>query len=266
MCLYDIRLEYNGHAAQFDFIVMSNKYICIIETKKLSGNIIINQDGDFIRVIKNKHGKEIKREGMYSPVSQNERHLNILREVLVSQGLIKHMPLKSLIVLANPHTIIDKKNCPRDIVNSIYKYDQVINFLKKSQEDKDNDMNVLEANLYNIANYLIANNKPLSTDYISKYGLTHDNFISNETLTNVDSKDISANKKDKEILYKQLKEYCLLKSREENIKAFYIFNNEQMDDMISRYPTTEEDLMKVKGIGQKKVEKYGKDIINIFIS
>lgn len=80
----------------------------------------------------------------------------------------------------------------------------------------------------------------MSTDYISRYGLTHDNFISNETLTNVDSKDISTNKKDKELLYKQLKEYRLLKSREENIKAFYIFNNEQMDDMISRYPTIEE--------------------------
>lgn len=73
-----------------------------------------------------------------------------------------------------------------------------------------------------------------------------------------------AAKKDKETLAKELKEYKLNKSREEGIPAYLIFNNAEMDALISTYPTNEEELIKVKGFGKKKCEKYGQDILLIF--
>lgn len=251
LCLHDIRLEYGDYIAQFDFIVISHKFICILETKKLSGNIVINQDGDFIRVIKNKNGKEIKREGMYSPISQNRRQLDILNEILVKEKLVKRWPLKSLVVLANSRTIINKENCPETIVDSIYRYDQIVNCLKNFQDDKENRMNVLESNMYKIADFLLANHKPLTIDYSLKYGLSNDDYIK-ET------------KKNKDQLHQLLKEYRLKKSKEEKVKAYLIFNNKQMEDLIEKYPTTEEELHKVNGFGPKKVEKYGRDILSIF--
>ncbi len=51
MCLRDIRLEYQDYVAQLDFVVISNKFICILETKKLNGDIEITRDGDFITFI-----------------------------------------------------------------------------------------------------------------------------------------------------------------------------------------------------------------------
>ena len=39
-----------------------------------------------------------------------------------------------------------------------------------------------------------------------------------------------------------------------------------MDALIAAYPTSEEELLKVKGFGKKKVDKYGKDILKIFKS
>ena len=57
LCLHDLRLEYNGYAAQFDFIVITNRFVYVLETKKLSGDIEVNSDGDFIRIIKNGYGK-----------------------------------------------------------------------------------------------------------------------------------------------------------------------------------------------------------------
>ena len=56
--------------AQLNFVVISNKFICILETKRLSGNISIDQDGNFVRTMKNKNGRDYK-EGIYSPVTQN---------------------------------------------------------------------------------------------------------------------------------------------------------------------------------------------------
>lgn len=81
LCLHDIRLEYEDHTAQLDFVVISHKSIYILETKKLNGDIEINSDDDFIRIIKNNFGKVVKKEGMYSPTSQNQRHVNILRVI-----------------------------------------------------------------------------------------------------------------------------------------------------------------------------------------
>lgn len=60
LALHDIRLEYEEYTAQFDFILITKKCIYVLETKKLSGNIEINEDGDFIRTIRTKQGKFYK--------------------------------------------------------------------------------------------------------------------------------------------------------------------------------------------------------------
>jgi hypothetical protein len=65
LCLHDVRIEYGDYIAQLDFVVISNKFTCILETKKLSGNISIDSDGNFVRTLKNKYGREYK-EGIYS--------------------------------------------------------------------------------------------------------------------------------------------------------------------------------------------------------
>ncbi|HBZ6638294.1 NERD domain-containing protein [Clostridium botulinum] len=107
LALHDIRLEYEEYTAQFDFILITKKCIYVLETKKLSGNIEINEDGDFIRTIRTKQGKFYK-EGMESPITQNERHINILKEILRKENLVNNFPIKSLVVIANPKTIIKK--------------------------------------------------------------------------------------------------------------------------------------------------------------
>lgn len=266
LCLHDIRLKYENYVAQFDYILISNKFICVLETKMLNGNIIINSDGDFIRVFIDVKGKEIKREGMYSPISQNERHVNILKEILLKEKLVKTMPFISLVIVANPKTIIDKRNCPKDIEKFIYRYDQIIPILTKHQNDKENEKNVLEKYLYDIANFLITNNTPIEIDYYSKYRLKEEDFINTNTeaLTNTSTKQqvlIIKNTNEENILCAKLKEYRLLTSKNENIAAYMIFNNEEMERLIRVQPKSEEELLQVKGFG-----KYGKDILKLINS
>ena len=63
ICLHDIRIEDGDYAAQLDFVVITHKYIMILETKKLNGDILINECGDFIRSIKNNYSKGTKKRG-----------------------------------------------------------------------------------------------------------------------------------------------------------------------------------------------------------
>lgn len=275
LCLHDIRLEYNDYAAQFDFILITNKFIMVLETKKLNGDIEINKDGDFIRKFKNRNGRVFKEEGMYSPILQNERHVNILKEILIKKGIIKTMPIKSAVIIANPKTIVNKSKAPKDIQNSIFKYDQISNLLKKELSDKTNEKNLLEKYLYEIGNFLLQNNKPITIDYKAKYSLSQEDFIIDNTKTienslpqesiipNEERDDNKKSAADDEKLYELLKKYRLDTSRAEGVKPYFIFNNAELEELIQTKPKTKEELIKVKGFGPVKVKKYGEEILGI---
>lgn len=64
-------------------------------------------------------------------------------------------------------------------------------------------------------------------------------------------------------MIKDLKGFRLEKSREENIKPYYIFNDKQMMDLIDKMPDSKEALLKISGFGEFKVEKYGGRILEI---
>ncbi|MDD3654372.1 MAG: NERD domain-containing protein [Desulfotomaculaceae bacterium] len=332
LCLHDIRLEYKGYTAQFDFIIISDKFICVLETKQLNGNVMINADGSFVRIIQNKDGREIKREGMYSPITQNERHLNILKQIIQDKQLMNETLYLSFVVLANPKSILHKNKCPTEIKKKIIRHDQVISTLKYYQQNSA--YHKLETYLFKTAYWLKNNDKQITYDYNAKYQLTDNDFIATATQARYleginkkgkkfvkvfgsneqaeiirqkyldmgigaervnkdrygkeefyfyiaeDSSDSSYtvkkeiactiedagsdSKKDRETLVKELKEYRLKKSREEGFAAYLIFNNAEMDALITNYPTNEEELLKVKGFGKKKSEKYGQDILRIF--
>jgi superfamily II DNA helicase RecQ len=257
LCLHDIRLEYNDYVAQFDFIIITNKFIYLLETKKLNGDIEITKDGDFIRNIKNYSGKVIKREGMYSPISQNERHVNILKEVLVKEKLIKTIPVKSAVVLANPKSIVNKTKCPKSISNNICKYDQLTRLLKDAINDKSNEKDMLEKYIYEISDYLLENNKPITFDYITKYSLNETSFITigettksiNELfvekvvqpvsvpIENTSTKNFSQGSD----LYEALRQFRLTKSRKEGIKPYFVFTNKELEDILEAMPKNKED-------------------------
>lgn len=247
LCLHDVRLTYEDYVAQLDFVVISNKFTCILETKKLSGNISIDQDGNFVRTMKNRYGKEYK-EGIYSPITQNKRHVDILKHVLSKELKINNMPILSLVVMANPKTIIKKYKCPAEVEKTLIKYDQIKATLEKYQNDKTNQYDLAEKDMFDIADLLIRLNTSIDMDLEAKYQLSSEEY----------------QQKDVEQLREELTAYRLQTSRSENVKAYYIFNNAEMDDLIAKYPRTEEELLEVKGFGKTKLEKYGNAILDIF--
>lgn len=249
LCLHDVRIEYSDYVAQLDFVVISNKFTCILETKKLSGNISIDQDGNFVRTMKNKNGRDYK-EGIYSPVTQNTRHVDILKHVLSKELKINNMPILSLVVMANPKTIIKKIKCPAEIEKTLIKYDQIKTTLEKYQNDKANQYDLAEKDMFSIAELLIKLNTPIDMNFETKYQVV------------AEERQIES-RIDESSLREELSDYRLKKSREENVKAYFIYNNNEMEELIAKYPRTEEELLKVKGFGKIKVEKYGKDILNI---
>lgn len=145
--LHDLYFETNtGHTAQIDFMVICSKIIFIIECKNLVGNIEINSKGAFVRTIY--YGKNFQKEGFYSPITQNQRHLEVLKEkkadsqkniimtALSNYGFADYF--KSLVVLANPKTVLNDKFAKKEVKSQVYRADQLVNVIKKINQESKN--------------------------------------------------------------------------------------------------------------------------------
>ncbi|MCR4679779.1 MAG: NERD domain-containing protein [Lachnospiraceae bacterium] len=108
--LHDLFLEHDGLTAQIDYLVITRKSNYVIECKNLYGNIEINNNGSFIRTYK--FGNKVSKEGIYSPITQNQRHMELIKAIRAqSKGNILTKALfekkfynnyHSIVVLANP--------------------------------------------------------------------------------------------------------------------------------------------------------------------
>lgn len=284
--LHDIYLEYGDLSAQIDYLVITRKHIFIIECKNLIGNIEIDNTGTFIRKYEFS-GKFIK-EGVYSPITQNQRHLQVLKEVRKNskRNIISKMLFEknfenihqSIVVLANPKTCLNVKYAPKEIKQQVIRADQLITYIrKKDAESKDEMSNDF---MLGLANFYLEQNKPERSDYAQKYekllhSVNHQVSLDKAPVNDINNKKFPQNQpaptgdnieKYKEDVTKRLKEYRLKQSRAEGIKPYYIFNDAQMADLLKKMPRTKEDLLNVSGFGNVKVQKYGEDIIKILFS
>ena len=267
--LKDICLEHGELSAQIDYMIVTRKRSYIIECKNLIGDIEINNTGDFIRTYQLK-GRKI-REGIYSPITQNIRHLQIIKEVrkssrgnIITQKIFENHfdeNYKSIVVLANPKTVLNAKYAKKEIKEQIVRADQLIKKIKEM--DKLVKDSMTEKQMLDIANFFLERNQPNRLDYAEKYEkLLEKVETSKEKALEVESISLVSDEA-KEKLRVALKTFRLERSRLENIKPYYIFNDAQMEDLIQKNPRDKVELCQVSGFGSVKVEKYGDEILRL---
>lgn len=261
--MHDIYIEHNGLEAQIDYIIVTRKIIFVIECKNLYGNIEINSNGDFIRTMY--YGNKPVKEGIYSPITQNSRHLELLKSIKTEQkNMIVAMAFKrsfydnykSIVVLANPKTILNCRYAKKEIKEQVIRADQLIRYIK-NECNKSKNPECSDKNMQDIAMGILKLRREKTKDYTKKY----EKYIVAPEEPKLEPKP--AKEESNLSLYDRLKDYRLNKSREENIKPYYLFNNKQLDELVARKPMTKGELVQISGFGEVKAEKYGPDIINV---
>lgn len=255
--LHDIFFEHNGLTAQIDYIIITRKIVFLIECKNLYGNIEIDNNGNFIRTMY--YGNKPVKEGIYSPITQNNRHMELLKakktecKNKLMALAIKHRfydNYKSVVVLANPRSVLNCRYAKKEIKEQVIRADRLIEYIKdeckksKNPESSDKEM-------YDIAMNLLKWHREQERDYTKKYN----DFI--EVIP------VSGKTENRSRLYDMLKEFRLRKSLEENLKPYYIYNNKQLEELVEKQPMSKEELIHISGFGEIKTEKYGMDIIRI---
>lgn len=277
--LHDIYLETEALSAQIDYLVVTRKHIYVIECKNLIGNIEIDSTGNFVRTYE-LFGRKNK-EGIYSPITQNKRHLQVLKEIrkeskgnffskmLFESGFDDNY--KSLVVLANPKTYLNAKYAKKEVKEQVIRADQLIEYIKRTDESSKN-ATMSENDMLAIANFFLEKNKSERSDYARKYEemLAEVNQPENKTVTEIKEETVEVGEKELsgktdgvDDIKSRLKAWRLEKSRSEGYKPYYIFNDAQMEDLIEKKPKTKDELLNISGFGAVKVEKYGEDILKI---
>lgn len=250
--LHDLFLEQDGLTAQIDYMIMTKYTTYVLEAKNLYGNITVDSKGNFIRSAYF-HNHTFK-EGIYSPITQNQRHLELIKQMrlneknnFITKKIFKdnfYKNYKSLVVLTNPKTILNDRYAPKDIKSQIIRADGLVKYIKDfdaTRKDYKQSLKDIEA----LANYFLSCHKDNPTHYTDKYQTKEI-----KPLPTVDIEE-------------ELRSYRYKQAQAEGLKPYMIFNNAEMEALIQAAPQTKEELLKVKGFGPVKVEKYGDALIQI---
>lgn len=277
--LHDVYLEDGDLSAQIDYLVFTKKICFVIECKNLYGDIEINSAGDFIRTTE--FGSRKKKEGIYSPLTQNHRHLELMKKIKVDNknniltkfvvGKYFEDNYKSVVVLANPKTVLNAKYAKKEVKEKVIRADQLVKYIKEMYE-KSKEIPVSDDRSLEWAQSFLDLHKEMTKNYIEKYEQYKidagkvDKNVQEENPTIEDEKvttiGVPLQVEETEI-FKELKVYRLNKSREENIKPYYIYTDNQLKDLISKMPRSNDELHAVAGFGESKINKYGNDILKI---
>lgn len=182
--LRDIYLEQEGLSAQIDFMIFTKYYFFVVECKNLVGNITVDNTGNFTRVFD--FGKYKKKEGIYSPITQNKRHLDLIKQRTLSKqtnAISKKMAekafeqnFKSVVVLANPKTVLNTRYAPKGIKNSLIRADQLVEYIKRVNMSC-NSGSLSGHNMIEIAKSYLNAHIENTKDYTEKYS---EYFVKNE--------------------------------------------------------------------------------------
>jgi superfamily II DNA helicase RecQ len=170
---------------------------------------------------------------------------------------------KSVVVLANPKTMLNSKFAPKEIKEKVIRADQLVTYIKEIH-NKSKEIAYSDEGLLAWAQSFLDLHKNAERNYTAKYEQYRlETAVSGIVVQNQSDDEEKMVPVEETDIFKDLKEYRLEKSREEKIKPYYIYNDNQLKDLITKMPMSKDELKKVAGFGEVKANKYGDDILGI---
>ncbi|WP_053366558.1 nuclease-related domain-containing protein [Bacillus sp. FJAT-27245] len=111
--LNDLRLPFKGDYFQIDCLILTTRYILLIDSKTIKGTLVF--DGQFHQLIRLNGDQE---EAFEDPIAQVKTHILKLKSLLTT--LLDDVPIDYLISIASPKTILKSNSNHIDRVSHAY--------------------------------------------------------------------------------------------------------------------------------------------------
>ncbi len=174
--IHDLYLRDGDLTSQIDYLVVTRKICFVIECKNLYGNIEIDNQGTFVRTME--FGRQTRREGIYSPITQNQRHMALLRKLRLEQSkgfLSRFLRDRSfdedhcaIVVLANPRTVLDARYAKKEVKSQVIRADHLVDFIRETYRDS-RAAELSDKEMRNWAQSYLDMDQENQADYLRKY-------------------------------------------------------------------------------------------------
>ncbi|MBY7144743.1 NERD domain-containing protein [Virgibacillus sp. NKC19-3] len=170
LILHNLRIADEQGFFQIDTLMLSAKYILILEVKNWYGTVIFGENGQVTRI-----NDENKEDGFENPNSQAKLQRHRLQRWLRLQCDME-LPIKFFIVISFPSTIIKSATSqnliPKEVIhkNDLYfKIEALSNELTVNYMEKEQ--------LMNLAKRLMAAHKPQDENILDRFRITKNELI-----------------------------------------------------------------------------------------
>ncbi|MGD6842834.1 nuclease-related domain-containing protein [Bacillus infantis] len=167
--LHDIRLPYEDAFFQMDTLILSPKFIVILELKNIAGTVLFDQN--FQQLVRTINGRE---EAFPDPVLQIGR-LKRLLTIWLANLKFPSAPIETLIAVANSSTVI-KASHNLEIKNKVI-HAQGFPAKMEVYEKQHKNEKFSGNELRKMARLLIKFNQPYNPDILNPYGLQQTDIL-----------------------------------------------------------------------------------------
>lgn len=281
---HKIRLTNNSQEVNMDYLIISNNFICPIICIDVKDNFDINEFGDIL----------VNKKSICNPFSLNDRNVNYLNNILLTNKLAKELVFNPLVILTNEESVVNHNTSPEYLKVQLIKVNQISMHLKQLFI-QDNDKIFSDKNIEEINDFILNNNNVLINEYdlieeksnfdktIDKtkeeFNSTFKQFkklssdiasstkkVTSEIASNTKkvTSDIATNTK------RFTNEKILTKSNKRKLEALkfaIVFKTNEIKDselleIIKQKPKDLQQLIKTNVLDENKIKKYGDDILN----
>jgi hypothetical protein len=159
--MHDLRLFDGSHYFQLDTLILTTKFILFLEVKNIAGTLFFDSEfNQLVRTIDN------RTEGLPNPV------LQIYRQQVQLEKLIQtNLPIESLIIISNPHTIIKSSSSDNSISKKII---HSANLVQRINElDHIYKLNMLKTTeLHKLKQKIMSSYRPARSNMLKYYQLS----------------------------------------------------------------------------------------------
>lgn len=274
----DLNIAYRDIKAQIDYIVITPGFIYLIECRNLYGNIVVSEDGGFFRKVKS--GNKVVRESIESPLAIGENHKSILKKVWSAKIEPKNRAKfekafsKSYKILAvvTGTTTSNLDSVETGLRKKVIKCEDLVTYIEKDLEKFNTRKDLIDSKeemhgqAYSLMDLNIDSHEDYYEEYKKKFKLGINKNIPNDNITQLKSAmSVSRQNAEKNSsnLRKKLINYRIKKYKQNDVPDYYIFTDEELNLLVSKMPSSVDELRRKRILTPVKIKMFGEDIIKI---
>ena len=147
LIIQDYRYKFGDLSPPPDFLVLTDTYIFVIDSKWRSSNYKLDNHGEFINV------SYQKRES--DPIAQNQEHIEYLKKILSDIPVKLNERFQNIVVWANEESVVDRSETSQEAASKIIYVKQIVSHISSILENREKLKKITPEKTQSIADYLI---------------------------------------------------------------------------------------------------------------